>query len=58
MPFAQAGDVKLHYETFGQGIPFLFVSGTGWPGEPWKLYQDPSLPSVHGFEIWSVFLAE
>jgi pimeloyl-ACP methyl ester carboxylesterase len=42
MPFAQAGDVKLHYETFGQGVPFLFVSGTGWPGEPWKLYQAPA----------------
>jgi len=23
MPFAQAGDVKLHYETFGQGVPFF-----------------------------------
>jgi pimeloyl-ACP methyl ester carboxylesterase len=42
MPFAQAGDVKLHYEIFGQGVPFLFVSGTGWPGEPWKLYQTES----------------
>jgi pimeloyl-ACP methyl ester carboxylesterase len=42
MPFAQAGDVKLHYETFGQGVPFLFVSGTGWPGEPWKLCQAPA----------------
>ena len=42
MPFAQAGDVKLHYEAFGQGVAFLFVSGTGWPGEPWKLYQAPA----------------
>ena len=39
MPFAQAGDLKLHYESFGSGVPFLFVSGTGWPGEPWKLKQ-------------------
>ena len=42
MPFAQAGEVKLYYETFGQGVPFLFVSGTGWPGDPWKLYQAPA----------------
>ena len=39
MPYAEAGDVKLHYESFGAGVPFLFVSGTGWPGEPWKLKQ-------------------
>ena len=42
MPFAQAGDVKLHYEIFGQGVPFLFVSGTGWPGDPWRLCQVPA----------------
>ena len=42
MPFAQAGDVRLHYEMFGQGVPFVLVSGTGWPGEPWKLYQAPA----------------
>jgi pimeloyl-ACP methyl ester carboxylesterase len=39
MPYAQAGDVKLYYESFGAGVPFMFVSGTGWPGEPWKLKQ-------------------
>ena len=39
MSYAHAGDVKLHYESFGAGVPFLFVSGTGWPGEPWKLKQ-------------------
>lgn len=43
MPYAQAGEVKLHYESFGSGVPFLFVSGTGWPGEPWKLKQVPAL---------------
>jgi len=32
----------LHYESFGSGVPFLFVSGTGWPGEPWKLKQVPA----------------
>ncbi|MGZ8531621.1 MAG: alpha/beta fold hydrolase, partial [Candidatus Binatia bacterium] len=42
MPYAQAGDVRLHYESFGSGVPFLFVSGTGWPGEPWKLQQVPA----------------
>lgn len=41
MPYAQAGDVKLYYESFGDGVPFLFVSGTGWPGAPWKLKQVP-----------------
>lgn len=42
MPYARAGDVRLYYESFGSGIPFLFVSGTGWPGEPWKIYQVPA----------------
>lgn len=42
MPYSQAGDVKLYYETFGDGVPFLFVSGTGWPGAPWKLQQVPA----------------
>lgn len=42
MPYAQAGDIRLHYESFGSGVPFLFVSGTGWPGEPWKLKQVPA----------------
>src|SRR5258706_13091988 len=42
MSYAQAGDVKLHYESFGSGVPFLFVSGTGWTGEPWKLAQVPA----------------
>jgi pimeloyl-ACP methyl ester carboxylesterase len=42
MPCAQAGDVNLHFESYGSGVPFLFVSGTGWPGEPWKLKQVPA----------------
>ncbi|MBI2359112.1 MAG: alpha/beta fold hydrolase [Deltaproteobacteria bacterium] len=42
MPYAQAGDVRIYYEAFGKGAPFLFVSGTGWPGEPWKIYQVPA----------------
>lgn len=39
MPYAQAGDIRIYYESFGNGAPFLFVSGTGWPGEPWKIFQ-------------------
>jgi pimeloyl-ACP methyl ester carboxylesterase len=42
MPYAQAGEVRLYYESFGRGVPFLFVSDTGWPGEPWKLKQVPA----------------
>jgi pimeloyl-ACP methyl ester carboxylesterase len=42
MAYAQAGDIRLYYESFGEGTPFLFVSGTGWLGEPWKLYQVPA----------------
>lgn len=42
MPYAQAGDIRIYYEAFGQGVPLLFVSGTGWPGEPWKIYQVPA----------------
>jgi pimeloyl-ACP methyl ester carboxylesterase len=32
----------MYYESYGEGVPFLFVSGTGWPGEPWKLMQVPA----------------
>lgn len=39
MPYAQTGDIRICYETYGDGVPFLFISGTGWPGEPWKLSQ-------------------
>ncbi len=42
MPFAQAGDIRIYYESFGSGVPFMFVSGTGWPGEVWKLCQVPA----------------
>ncbi|MDH3446154.1 MAG: alpha/beta hydrolase [Deltaproteobacteria bacterium] len=42
MPKVRAGDVTLYYESFGSGVPFLFVSGTGWPGESWKLRQVPA----------------
>ncbi|MBI4529320.1 MAG: alpha/beta fold hydrolase [Deltaproteobacteria bacterium] len=52
MPFAQAGDVKLYYETFGHGVPFLFISGTGWPGEPWKLYQAPAFADCYQVIIY------
>lgn len=42
MPYAPLGDIRIYYESFGEGAPFLFVSGTGWPGEPWKIYQVPA----------------
>ena len=47
MPYAQARDIRIYYESFGDGVPFLFVSGTGWPGEPWKLHQVPAFTDCY-----------
>lgn len=31
----------MYYEEQGQGTPLVFISGTGWSGEHWKLEQVP-----------------
>lgn len=31
----------MYYEEYGEGIPLLLISGTGWSGEHWKLEQVP-----------------
>jgi pimeloyl-ACP methyl ester carboxylesterase len=35
MPFAQLGDIKIHYETHGQGSPLAMVLGLGQDIPSW-----------------------
>lgn len=41
MPLVQAGEVRLHYETHGQGEALLLISGTGVTHHPWMPFQVP-----------------
>jgi len=47
MPFLQRDDADIHYETFGQGAPFLFISGTATDGQVWKRHQVPEFSRDH-----------
>jgi pimeloyl-ACP methyl ester carboxylesterase len=47
MPVLQLDDADIHYETFGQGTPFLFISGTATHGEVWKRHQVPDFSRDH-----------
>lgn len=42
MPYIQAGDVRIWYETFGQGEPLLLIMGLGGTVRSWGL-QIPQL---------------
>ena len=37
MPFAQCNDVRLYYETVGEGDPLLFIHGLGSSSRDWDL---------------------
>lgn len=41
LPYVKAGAIRMYYEQRGDGTPLLFISGTGWSGEQWKLEQVP-----------------
>ena len=47
MPFLQLDDADIYYETYGEGIPFLFHSGTATDGEVWKRHQVPEFSRDH-----------
>ncbi len=52
MPFLQLPDLKLYYEVFGEGPPFLFISETACHGEVWKPYQVPEFSRDHRVIIY------
>jgi len=52
MPYLQRPDVKLYYEVFGEGPPFLFISETACHGEVWKTYQVPEFSRDHRVIIY------
>lgn len=45
MPRIAAGDIKINYESYGQGEPLLLIMGFGLPGIAWL----PVLPFLSGF---------
>ena len=47
MPFLNVGDADIHYETFGEGTPFVFCTATATHGEVWKRYQVPEFSRDH-----------
>lgn len=36
MPFAQSNGITIHYETYGEGEPVVFISGLGSSFESWE----------------------
>lgn len=52
MPFVQLKDLKLYYEVYGEGPPFLFISETACHGEVWKPYQVPEFSRDHRVIIY------
>lgn len=52
MPYLQLRDLKLYYEVFGEGPPFLFISETACHGEVWKPYQVPEFSRDHRVIIY------
>ena len=52
MPFLHLDDADIHYETFGEGTPFLFISGTATDGEVWKRHQVPEFSRDHQVIIY------
>jgi 3-oxoadipate enol-lactonase len=47
MPFLHLDDADIYYETCGEGVPFLFISGTATHGEAWKRHQVPEFSRDH-----------
>ena len=35
MPYADAGDISVHYATLGRGVPLLMLMGMGGSGDSW-----------------------
>src|SRR5689334_3140800 len=47
MPTLRLDDAELHYEVFGDGPPFLFMSQTATSGGYWKAFQVPEFARDH-----------
>jgi len=47
MPFARNGDVEIHFQTYGRGIPLLFLSETACAGDIWQTFQVPEFCHDH-----------
>jgi 3-oxoadipate enol-lactonase len=47
MPYLQLPNLRLYYEVFGEGPPFLFISETACHGDVWKRYQVPEFSRDH-----------
>jgi len=47
MPFLHLDDADIYYESHGEGVPFLFLSGTATHGEVWKRHQVPEFSRDH-----------
>ena len=52
MPALHLDDADIHYETFGTGTPFLFISATATHGEIWKRQQVPEFSRDHQVVIF------
>lgn len=47
MPYVDVGSIRMYSEQFGEGVPLVFISGTGWSGEHWRLEQVPFFSASH-----------
>ncbi len=47
MPFAQVNDIRMYYETHGQGQALMLISGTGTTCGGWRYYQVPAYSQAH-----------
>jgi hypothetical protein len=47
MPTLQLTDPGIYYEVHGRGRPMVFLSGTAYDGEVWKIYQVPGFSKDH-----------
>jgi pimeloyl-ACP methyl ester carboxylesterase len=47
MPSVRNGNIDIHYEVTGQGMPFLFFSETACPGDIWNNFQVPEFSRDH-----------
>jgi pimeloyl-ACP methyl ester carboxylesterase len=52
MPLLHVDGADLHYETFGEGRPFLFISRTAGNGEAWKIHQVQEFSRDHRVIIY------
>ncbi len=52
IPCLRVDGADLSYETFGEGVPFLFIARTAGHGEAWKLHQVAEFSRDHRVIIY------